>query len=190
MTAAFEYRCIVADPPWNERGGGKCKRGADRHYPLLKTPDIARVMMDAPCWRPADNCHLWLWVTNNFLQDGLAVMESLGFRYVTNMAWVKMRKPSNAPGMAPLLQIGLGQYLRGAHELCLFGTRGETVLPAIAAASVLFAERTEHSVKPASAYELIEKQSLGPRLEMFARSSRPGWDGWGNELAVLEASHG
>ena len=56
------YPCIAADPPWNEQGGGKCKRGADRHYPLIKKrEDILRTMVTAPCWRPADNAHLWLW---------------------------------------------------------------------------------------------------------------------------------
>lgn len=77
-----KYRCITLDPPWNERGGGKIKRGADAHYPLLKTPDIVRVILQATVWHPSDNCHLWLWVTDNFLEDGLFVMRG---------PWVSLR---------------------------------------------------------------------------------------------------
>lgn len=173
----IQYRCIVADPPWAERGGGKIKRGADRHYALLDTPEIARVMLRAPCWRPDQTgCHLWLWVTNNFLPAGLAVMDALGFRYITNLAWVKTRLGN--------VQIGLGQYLRGAHELCLLGVRGETMLPAVRdVPSVVFDERTEHSRKPDSVFAAIERVSPGPRLEMFARAPRSGWDVWGNEVS-------
>lgn len=163
------YRCIVIDPPWNESGGGKIKRGADRYYPLLKTPEIIRVIVDAPVWKPADDCHLWLWVTNSFLADGMLAMKELGFRYVTNRAWVKDR-------------IGLGQYLRGQHELCLFGVKGKSMVPAPhSIASVLFAAKGEHSEKPNKAFQDIEKISPGPYLEMFARRERYGWDIWGNE---------
>jgi len=165
----WRYHCISADPPWNETGGGKIKRGADRHYPLLKTPDIIRVMLASDVWRPNANCHLWLWVTNNKLPDGMLVMQALGFRYVTNMAWVKDR-------------IGLGQYLRGQHELCLFGVRGRQKSLSRKVPSVIVAPRGEHSAKPKEAYEAMEKVSPGPRLEMFARGQREGWDVWGNEL--------
>lgn len=169
----MKYRCIAADPPWNERGGGKIKRGADRHYPLMKTPDIIACMLQAPVWAPADSAHLWLWVTDNFLPDGLQVMAALGFRYVRTAAWFKQSRQ---------LQIGLGQYLRGAHEICLFGVRGPTAIPAKAPASAVLAPRTRHSKKPDAAFALIEQASPGPRLEMFAREERPGWDVWGNEV--------
>ena len=184
------YRCIMADPPWAERGGGRIKRGADRHYPVIETCEIAKVMLRAPCWRPATDAHLWLWVTNNFLPDGLALMERLGFRYVTNVAWVKMR---NEPAIHTddvqqsahdSLQIGLGQYFRGAHELLLFGTRGKAFVPGTADRypSVIFEERGRHSVKPGWAYELATSVSHGPYLEMFAREPRRGWDVWGNQV--------
>lgn len=171
---ADRYACIAIDPPWNERGGGKCKRGADRHYPLLKTPEIIAVVLQSPAWRPADNAHLWLWVTNNFLRDGLLLMESLGFRYVTNLAWLKQTDLG-------IVQIGLGRYLRGSHELCLFGVRGRLAAESAAGSAVL-ARRGRHSRKPDEAYQTIERVSPGPRLEMFARDRRPGWDVWGNEV--------
>lgn len=166
-----EYRTILADAPWNERGGGKIKRGADRHYPLMKKAEIIRTMMEAPCWRPCGSCHLYLWVTNNHLRDGLCVMAALKFRYITNVVWVKDR-------------IGLGQYFRGRHELLLFGVKGRAMMPDTADMwpSVIEEARREHSRKPEQAYRLIEATSPGPRLEMFARHQRDGWDSWGNEI--------
>ena len=171
------YRTILIDPPWNESGGGRIKRGADRHYSLLKTKDIPGAVLESGVFAPADNCPLYLWVTNNFLKDGLWVMEQLGFRYVTVLTWAKgeMVNDEIVPG-----RIGLGQYFRGQTEQLLFGVRGQ--LPAIEKGKTLIvAPRGRHSQKPAAAYEMIERVSPGPRLEMFARSVRDGWTAWGNE---------
>jgi len=168
ITIPVLYGTIVADPPWNEQGGGRIKRGADRHYPLMKTPQIIEAILQADIWNPANDCRLYLWTTNNFLPDGLHVMQALGFRYITNIAWIKDR-------------IGLGQYHRGQHELCLLGVRGRTV-GKVKPPTVIHAKRTEHSRKPEEFYIMIESCSPGPRLEMFARSSRPGWTTWGDEI--------
>lgn len=84
--AAGTYRTIYADPPWHEQGGGRIKRGADRHYPLMKTQEICRLPVDK--WA-APNAHLYLWVTNNYVPDGLEVMRAWGFRYVTKIDWYK-----------------------------------------------------------------------------------------------------
>lgn len=214
----MKYRTIVADPPWLERGGGKSKRGADRHYPLMPFTEIVATMagalgmdLDRDMWTDkhtfshgershvADSAHAWIWVTDNFLKDGLRVMSFLGFRYVRTLVWVKMKvddaqddliegtmshASAIAPDVSDYLQIGLGQYLRGAHELCLFGVRGDTCLPDSGdrMPSVVFAPRTKHSAKPQAAFDVIEKTSPGPRLEMFARQPRDGWDVWGNEV--------
>lgn len=172
-----QYAAAIADPPWWEKGGGKIKRGADRHYPLMKTRDICALPI-APLF--ASNAHLWMWVTNNFLEDGLEVLRAWGFHYVTNCAWVKMRNGR--------LQQGLGQYLKGSHELLLFGTRGRVPYKVIdgkrqQAPSVIVAERTEHSRKPDEQYPLVERVSTGPFIELFARRDRPGWANWGNHLA-------
>jgi N6-adenosine-specific RNA methylase IME4 len=168
------YQCIVIDPPWNETGGGKIKRGADRHYPLLKTPQIPVVIRKSGMFNPADNCHLYLWVTNNFLKDGLWVMEQLGFRYVTMVTWAKDR-------------IGLGQYFRGQTEHMLFGVRGRLPAQIRTQTTLVSAPRRRHSEKPVEAFNVIEKVSPGPRLEMFARADRSGWDVWGNEVAAKSA---
>lgn len=170
------YRCIAADPPWDESGGGKIKRGADRHYPLMKTPAIIDLMAGvlATTHRPEQSgCHMHLWVTNNFVEDGLRVLNALGFRFVTMRTWAKNR-------------IGLGQYARGQTESYLFGVMGK--LPPLNRGKVStligggIVPRGKHSAKPDVAYQEIELMSPGPYLEMFARKPRDGWDVWGNEV--------
>jgi N6-adenosine-specific RNA methylase IME4 len=168
------YATILMDPPWFERGGGR--RGADMHYPLVKTPDLPGVIYGSGVFRPADDAHLFMWATNSFLSDAIWLMGALGFVYKTNVAWVKINDEGRP-------QVGLGQYFRGAHELLLLGTRGrgaavrtdDRSLP-----SVILAPRRKHSQKPEEAYALVEARSHGPRLEMFARQQRPGWTAWGN----------
>lgn len=170
MSTERSYKTIYADPPWPEVGGGKIKRGADRHYPIMKVPEIAALNV------PSDeNAHLYLWVTNNFLPSGLEVMQAWGFRYVTMITWVKDR-------------IGLGQYYRGATEHCLFGVKGR--LPyrekpgggRLQGITVIHAPRSVHSRKPREMRDMIEKVSHPPYLEMFAREAPEGWDVWGNEV--------
>lgn len=169
------FRCVVADPPWNESGGGRVKRGADRHYPLMKTPAIIELMDHVlgdvhPI--DVDGCHLHLWVTNNYLRDGLRVMEELGFRYITMRTWAKDR-------------FGLGQYARGQTEHTLFGVLGK-LKPLNRTESTLIGKgivpRRKHSQKPDVCFDEIERISPGPRLELFARAPRDGWTVWGNEV--------
>lgn len=168
------------DPPWLERGGGKIKRGADRHYPLVPTPELPAVIRSCEHWdRLADDAHCYMWVTNNFLTDGLWLLEQLGFRYVTNLVWVKK-------------QFGIGYYFRGMHELVLFGVRGNTVFTEGTWTTVLGDGPIDHprdelgkrihSRKPEQLHELIEQASPGKWLEIFAREARPGWLTWGNQL--------
>ena len=176
-----KFKTIYADPPWLESGGGQIKRGADRHYPLMKTKDI----MALPIQNLAEeNCHLYLWVTNNFLQDGLGVMKAWGFIYKTKITWVK---GVYAYGQLSLENPGLGQYFRGLDEVCLFGVKG--CLPYKVkdgkrqqGTTVLIAPRGRHSEKPKEMYDIIEKVSYPDYLELFARNPREGWVSWGNEL--------
>ena len=172
------YHTILADPPWEERGGGKICRGAQRHYPLMKVPEIIGYLRQIPV---AQDAHLYLWVTNNHLQDGLRVMEALGFVYKTNLVWVKTKNGGET------VQIGLGQYFRGAHELLLFGTRGRQPYRTTVAGgrvtipSVILSARREHSRKPDEQYTIAEAVSYPPYIEAFARERRDGWDAIGNE---------
>jgi len=166
------YSCVVADPPWLERGGGKIKRGADRHYSLMTEAEIIAFMQERLIhYGVAMDAHLYLWVTNTFLPSGLSVMQSVGFRYVTNICWAK---PSQ----------GIGQYFRGQHELCLFGVRGSGFAIRTAdrgITSLLDVERKTangkivHSGKPDEFYERAERRTSGNRLELFGRAPRNGW---------------
>ena len=157
-----------------KRGGGKIKRGADRHYPLMKTKEIIDYMKQIPI---AKDAHLYLWVTNNFLPDGFELITELDFRYITNIVWVKDR-------------FGLGQYFRGQHELCLFAVKGR--LPykhkidpnrsCCTETTVIHAKRQKHSKKPVEMYNKIESVSYPPFVEVFARDRFEGWECWGNEV--------
>ena len=169
------FHTILMDPPWWTPGGGKSKRGSDRHYSLIKTVDLPATIEFCPHWDDiAYDAHFYMWVVNSKLPDGLWLMEELGIRYISNLVWTKTR-------------FGLGRYFRGQHEILLFGVRGRGIdliqsnsnstwigIDAIAA--------TKHSKKPLKTYSLIESASPGPYLELFARSQRDGWTVWGNEV--------
>jgi N6-adenosine-specific RNA methylase IME4 len=181
-----EWSTALMDPPWLERGAGKIRRGADKHYSLLKTREMPEVIQGSGFWTPAQNAHLYLWSTSNFLPDALWLMDALGFAYKTNLVWVKDR-------------IGIGRYFRGKHELLLFGTRGRgwdvrterNDLPsALHAPHVMDGGKRKHSAKPDDFYGLIESRSRGPYAEFFARSSRPGWSSWGDGLSAVDSTDG
>ena len=199
---ASGYATLTLDPPWLESGGGAIRRGANRHYGVLKTRDILQVIVDSGRWAPAEHAHVYLWVTNNYLEDGLWLLRRLGVRYVTTLVWIKLARLSRADLLARLgrwatgpdpleaivrLHSGLGQYFRGAHELCLFGVVGTGTAPAVYTGrrdlpTVICAPKRAHSVKPDAAYRRIEARSKGPYVEFFARAPRAGWTSWGNEV--------
>lgn len=202
-----EWRCALLDPPWAERGGGKIKRGADRHYGLVgKLGDVEpiyRVIVDSGRWTPAANAHAWVWYTDNFLADALRLVELLGFRYVRTFIWAKTRAPferdaQDGDDLDDELRMGIGQYGRGCHEGMLFAVRGagqdssvwtgdRSVRSVFHAPHVLDAQgKRVHSAKPPKSYDLIERVSRGPRIEFFARRARIARDGepwsvWGNQ---------
>jgi N6-adenosine-specific RNA methylase IME4 len=130
---------------------------------------LKRAGMRAPVFRPALNSHLYCWVTNNHLPSGLWLVDALGFRYITLLTWAKDR-------------FGLGQYFRGQTEHLIFAVRGRLPAKVKTCTTLLNSKRGRHSAKPEAAYQAIEDVSPGPYLEMFARTHRPGWDAWGNEV--------
>lgn len=174
------YHTILADPPWPVRGGKNGKSGWSKsvsphtHYQLMSVKEI----MALPVHKLAENnAHLYLWVVNGMLLDGLRVMESWGFRYVNNICWGKTSG------------YGIGQYWRGEHELCLFGVRGRLPYARDSitghrkqSRSLILANRGKHSEKPEEVRRRIEIVSPGPYLELFARKKTKGWDSWGNEV--------
>lgn len=175
LNPVIKYKTIYADPPWNQRGGGKSTRGAQRHYPLMKAPEISAYMRAELDGKVDDNAHLYLWVANNHLAEGLRIIEDLGFRYITNLVWAK---PS----------FGIGRYFRGQHEICLFAVKGNgwAIRTSANNISTLVGKgllpKRRHSQKPDEMYDLIERRSPGPYLEMFARNRRLGWDSVGDEV--------
>jgi N6-adenosine-specific RNA methylase IME4 len=187
---AGRYACVMADPPWLEEGGGRIKRGADRHYALMPTSDIAALPVSS--WAATD-AHLYLWVTNNFLEDGLLVLKAWGFRYVTKIDWFKGDVDDELPVERMYdanLQIGIGQYFRGVTESCLFGVRGALPYRVLDGGkraqgrTGFHAPRLAHSVKPEKFRAMVERVSVGPYLELFARRPAKGWDVWGNEVSA------
>ena len=126
----------------------------------------------------ADKCHLYLWVPNALLPDGLAVMKAWGFEYKTNLIWEKVRKDGMPDGR------GVGFYFRNTTEMLLFGIKGKnnrTMDPGRSQVNLIRTQKREHSRKPDEFVGLIEACSPGPYLELFARGNRPGWDMWGNQ---------
>lgn len=169
------FSTIVSDPPWKMTGGKN--RGADAHYPVLKTTDISALMK---MWinneNIADDAHMYLWVTNTFLEEGLRVMRDCGFEYKTNVVWAKNH-------------MGIGQYFRGKHEICLFGVKGKGYNVRTTArnlTTLIEEKKRQHSRKPEAFYELVEARSKGPYLELFSRTKRSGWKMIGNEVGKFK----
>lgn len=171
------FRTALCDPPWPERGAGSKggKRGADRHYKVVRVINIPDLIMSSPLWHLDDDCHLYLWVTNTFLAKGAGhwVLKELGFRMIHSVTWAKPRG-------------GIGQYRYGQTEHMLFAVRGRAMLPepidrgsTLLGGRLIAASRT-HSEKPIEQYDECETVSPGPYCELFARKCRrDAWWYWG-----------
>ena len=179
-----QYSTILADPPWQFQN--RTGKMAPEHRRLLRYPTMElKEILELPVSRlAAAKSHLYLWVPNALLQEGLRVMEAWGFTYKSNMVWYKVRKDGGPDGR------GVGFYFRNVTELILFGVRGSmrTLPPGRTQVNILSTRKREHSRKPDEIYDIIEACSPGPYLEVFARFKRPGWKQWGNEN-VEENSH-
>ena len=180
------FSCVYADPPW--RFTNRTGKVAPEHrrldrYDTMSAADIASLPVSDVV---SANAHLYLWVPNALLPEGLAVMQGWGFRYVSNLVWAKRRKDGGPDGR------GVGFYFRNVTELILFGVRGSmrTLDPGRRQVNMIETRKREHSRKPEEAYDLIEACSPGPYLEMFARYARPGWSSWGAESAEEVAPRG
>ncbi|HEY6279341.1 MAG TPA: MT-A70 family methyltransferase [Streptosporangiaceae bacterium] len=174
------FRTILADPPW--RFTNRTGKVAPEHRRLdrYSTLDLAQVCALDVTAITAGTAHLYLWVPNALLPEGLRVMEAWGFRYISNIVWAKRRKDGGPDGR------GVGFYFRNVTELILFGVRGSmrTLAPARRQVNMIESRKREHSRKPDEQYDLIEACSPGPYLEMFARHPRKGWTVWGDEAAA------
>jgi N6-adenosine-specific RNA methylase IME4 len=171
------FGAILADPPWqftNKTGKVAPEHRRLRRYATMTLDEIAAL----PVAQLAAT-HLYLWCPNALLPDGLAVMKAWGFRYTSNIVWYKIRK-DGGPDCR-----GVGFYFRNVTELVLFGVRGKnarTLAPGRRQVNLLATQKREHSRKPDELYDIIERCSPGPLLELFARgNARPNWTTWGNE---------
>jgi N6-adenosine-specific RNA methylase IME4 len=175
---ARKFGTILADPPWQFQN--RTGKVAPEHKRLNR---YGTMQLEEICALPvadiaADPAHLYLWVPNALLPDGLRVLEAWGFRYVSNIVWHKVRKDGGSDGR------GVGFYFRNVTELLLFGVRGKnarTEAPGRSQVNYMSSRKREHSRKPDEQYELIESCSKGPYLELFARGTRKGWTTWGNQ---------
>jgi DNA (cytosine-5)-methyltransferase 1 len=174
------FGAILADPPWqfqNKTGKVAPEHRRLNRYSTLSLKEISALPVSGTA---ADTSHLYLWVPNALLPEGLAVMKAWGFTYKTNIVWHKIRKDGGPDGR------GVGFYFRNVTELLLFGVRGKsarTLAPGRRQVNYLATRKREHSRKPDEQYELIETCSPGPFLELFARGVREGWECWGAEAS-------
>jgi len=174
------WATVLADPPW--RFTNRTGKVAPEHrrldrYDTMTYADICALPVAGVT---APNSHLYLWVPNALLPEGLQVMASWGYRYVSNIVWAKRRKDGGPDGR------GVGFYFRNVTELLLFGVRGSmrTLPPGRRQVNMIETQKREHSRKPDESYKLIEACSPAPFLELFARYARTGWSAWGDEAAA------
>lgn len=160
------YKTILADPPWQYKDKASPKHGRCP-YPTMPLKEIINLKVKEIA---EEQSHLYLWVTNSFMEDGFKVLRAWGFEPKTIITWFKPN------------YLGLGHYWRNNTEHCLFGVRGgcKTIRKDIWNAIV--APKRNHSAKPIEFYGLVEEMSEAPRIELFCRSKRIGWDSWGNEI--------
>lgn len=156
------FSSIVIDPPW-QYDNVVTRGAAEDHYPTMALDELEALDLPAD-----DAAHLYLWTTNGFLRQAFDLMDLWGFTYKTTLTWCKP-------------QIGMGNYFRNNTEHVLFGIKGKLPTQRNDIGTWFSADRTRHSAKPESFYDLVEASSPGPWLEMFARRRRMGWFTWGNE---------
>ncbi len=178
------YGTILADPPW--RFSNRTGKVAPEHrrlnrYETMTLEEIVKLPIPEIA---AKESHLYLWVPNALILEGLEVMRKWGFKYKTNLVWYKIRKDGGPDGR------GVGFYFRNVTELVLFGVRGSLRTRAAGRrqTNVIVASKREHSRKPDQLYTIIERCSPGPYLELFARHKRSSWQQWGNEIDPAEVN--
>jgi N6-adenosine-specific RNA methylase IME4 len=173
-----KFATVLADPPWqfqNRTGKVAPEHKRLNRYGTMTLEEICSLPVEQIADDPA---HLYLWVPNALLPEGLQVMNAWGFRYISNIVWHKVRKDGGSDGR------GVGFYFRNVTEILLFGVRGKnarTLAPGRSQVNMIQSRKREHSRKPDEQYKIIEDCSWGPRIELFSRGARKGWTVWGNQ---------
>jgi len=177
-TNGERFATVLADPPWqfqNKTGKVAPEHKRLNRYSTMTLEDICALPVASVC---ADTAHLYLWVPNAILPEGLRVLSAWGFQYKANLIWHKVRKDGGPDGR------GVGFYFRNTTEIILFGVRGKnarTLAPGRSQVNIIRSMKREHSRKPDEQYGIIEACSAGPYLELFGRGPREGWTTWGNQ---------
>jgi N6-adenosine-specific RNA methylase IME4 len=169
------YGVILADPPWSfaVRSAKGTGRSAEKHYPTMPIAEIKALPVADLA---AKDAVLLMWVTDPFLEAGFDVLKAWGFKFKTvGFYWGKTNKNGS-----PFT--GTGYWTRANPEQCLLATRGHPKRQDKGVPRLIMSQRREHSRKPDEVYGLVERLCSGPYVELFARSARPGWDAWGNQV--------
>ena len=180
-----KFGTILADPPWefkNKTGKIAPQYKKTSRYKTLSLEDIKSLPIERVS---SKRSHLYLWVPNALIKEGLEVMDAWGFKYKTNLIWRKIRKDGGSDGR------GVGFYFRNTTEIILFGVKGKNVRtrkPGRTQVNVIETRKREHSRKPDELYKIIEKCSWGPFLELFARGKRKNWTSWGDQSKKYKIS--
>jgi|TARA_Y100000296_G_scaffold63836_1_gene74448 site-specific DNA-methyltransferase (adenine-specific) len=173
----MKYQIIYADPPWKykENWGN----GSNEHtYKTMTTEQIKELPIEDYI---NDKAHLYLWVTNPFIKEGLEICESWGFEYKTLLTWVKTYRNGEP-------EMGMGYYFRGSTEHIIFGVRGKMKIGNKNTKNIFNYVNPQklgfkHSAKPQDIKSrIVEWSGNIPRIELFAREKTKGWDSWGNEV--------
>ena len=177
-----KFKTVYVDPPWqfaNRSGKIAPENKKLTRYETMSLDDIKSLPVSEIT---EDEAHLYLWVPNALLPEGLEVMKEWGFTYKTNLIWEKIRKDGKPDGR------GVGFYFRNVTEVLLFGVKTKrksdtfrTLQPGRSQVNLLRSMKREHSRKPDEFITLIEACSPGPYIELFARGTRPGWTLWGDQ---------
>ncbi len=180
LTEGKKYNTIYADPPWqfqNRTGKVAPEHKRLNRYETMTVDEIKALPVEDIA---GDKAQLYLWIPNALLPTGLEVMDAWGFEYKSNIVWEKVRKDGQPDGR------GVGFYFRNVTELLLFGIKkksapNRTLQPARSQVNLIRTMKREHSRKPDEIIPIIEACSQGPRIELFARGVRDGWDMWGDQ---------
>lgn len=177
FTAHRRFATMLADPPW--RFANRTGKVAPEHRRLSRygTMELADILALPVREIALPESHLYLWAPNALIIQGLQVMSQWGYTYKTNLVWYKIREDGDPDGR------GVGFYFRNVTELVLFGVRGgvRTLDPGRRQVNLFSTRKRGHSRKPEELYDIVERCSPGPFLELFARHTRSGWSQWGDE---------
>ena len=173
-----KFYTVYADPPW--RFQNRTGKIAPEHKRLTRyeTMDLEEIKALPVSQIVGPKGHLYLWVPNALLPDGIEVLKAWGFEYKGNIIWEKVRKDGGPDGR------GVGFYFRNVTEMLLFGVKGNnnrTLPPARSQVNLIRTQKREHSRKPDEIIPIIESCSPGPYIELFARGDREGWAMWGDQ---------